>query len=178
MRFSTTLFHAKNAALLMLLWGGSVWAYAQLPSTMPGHLDLLGRVSYRVDTTWPRWLLMPMLGLLVASLLYGAARLMHRFPQAMNVPNPATFQRLTPGRKAVVVHLVQDVMYGITTLLLAVITVLQVGIYSVATHNASVLPVYTRAMLWMSLPLLVALGPVVVWMVHDTTQRLYREQVQ
>lgn len=178
MRFSTALFHAKNAALLVLLWAGSLWAYSHLPATMPGHFDLMGQVSYRTETTLARWLLMPILGLLIAASLYTVAHLMHRFPSAMNVPDPATFERLTPDRQSVVVHLVQDVLYGIVALLLLVITVLQVGIYSVAVHGTTVLPVYTRVVLWMSLPLLIGLGPVVVWLVHDTTQRLYREQTR
>lgn len=176
MRFSTALFHAKNAVLLVLLWAGSLWAYAHLPDTMPGHFDLMGQVSYRTETTLARWLLMPILGLLIAASLYTVAYLMQRFPQAMNVPDPDTFERLTPDRRAVVVHLVQDVMYGIAALLLLVITVLQIGIYSVAVHSATVLPVYTRVVLWVSLPLLIGLGPIVVWLVHDTTQRLYHEQ--
>jgi uncharacterized membrane protein len=178
MRFSTALFHAKNAALLVLLWTGSLWAYPQLPDAMPGHFDLLGQVSYFTGTTLARWLLMPMLGLLLTAMLYGIAHLMRRFPSAMNVPDPATFQHLTPDRRAVVIHLVQDVVYGIAALVLLVLTVLQVGIYSVAIHEASVLPIYTRTVLWISVPLLAALGPVMVWGVHHTTQRLYQEQTE
>ncbi|PEN08400.1 hypothetical protein CRI93_04615 [Longimonas halophila] len=176
MRFSTALFHAKNAALLVLLWAGSLWAYPQLPDAMPGHFDLLGQVSYRTDTTLARWLLMPILGLLLTATLYGIAHLMRRFPSIMNVPDPATFQQLTPDRRAVVIHLVQDVVYGIAALVLLVLTVLQVGIYSVAVYKSSVLPVHTRTVLWSSIPLLAVLGPVMVWGVHRITQRLYREQ--
>lgn len=178
MRFSTALFHAKNAALLALLWGGSLWAYAHLPATMPGHFDLLGEVSYRTDTTLPRWLLMPLLGTFIAGSLYGVAYLMRRFPRLMNVPDPTTFNRLSTERQEVVVHLVQDVLYGIAALLLLVVGVLQMGMYSVAVHAASMLPVYTRVVVWMSMPLLVALGPVAVWGLHATIQRLYREQMR
>ncbi|MGM0705980.1 MAG: hypothetical protein ACQETP_08680 [Bacteroidota bacterium] len=178
MRFSTALFHSKNAALLVLLWAGSLWAYPQLPDAMPGHFDLLGQVSYRTDTTLAQWLLMPIMGLLLTAALYGVAHLMRRFPHTMIVPNPATFQRLTPSRKAVVIQLMQDVIYGMTALLLLLLGMLQVGIYSVAVHAANVLPVFTRTVLWVSLPLLIGLGPVVVWGVHHTTRRLYREQMR
>ena len=177
MRLSTGLFHAKNAALLLLTWVGSAWAYGALPETMPGHFGLLGQVSYYTETTALRWFMLPGVALILAMTMYGIAALVARFPQHMNLPDPHAFEQLTPKRRAIVIQLMQDVMYGITALLLLMLAVLQLGIYSVALNGADLLPIYTRVVLWVSLPLLILIGPVVVWLLHDTTQRLYREQM-
>lgn len=176
MRFSTTLFHTKNAVLLLLIWGGSLWAYELLPASMPGHFNVLGHVSYRTETTAVRWFLLPSVALALAGLMYGMATLLPRFPGLMNVPDPKAFAQLTPKRKAIIVQLTQDILYGITVLMLLVLGVLQLGIYSVALNGSDVLPVYARGVLWSSVPLLVLLGPVVVWLVHNTIQRLHCDQ--
>jgi len=172
MRFSTALFHAKNATLLLLIWGGSLWAYNLLPASMPGHFDLLGQVSYRTETTAARWFLLPGVALMLTGLMYGLATLLPRFPGLMNVPDPQTFDRLTPAHQAIVWQLAQDVLYGVTALMLLVLGVLQLGTYSVALNDADMLPIYARVVLWCSLPLLIVLGPAVAWLMHNTIQRL------
>ncbi len=176
MRFSTTLFHAKNVVLLLLIWGGSLWAYELLPASMPGHFNVLGQVSYRAETTAVRWFLLPGVALGLAGLMYSVALLLPRYPGLMNVPDPKAFAQLAPERKEVVVQLTQDVLYGITALMLLILGVLQLGAYSTAIYETDWLPLYVRVVLWSSLPLLIALGPVVVWLVHHTIQRLHRDQ--
>lgn len=144
---------------------------------MPGHFDMLGQVSYFTDVTVARWFLMPGMALGTAVMMYGISALMARAPDTMNVPDPKTYAKLTPDRQATVIQLMQDVMYGITALLLLVFTMVQLGTYSVTLNEAYLLPIYTRVLLWGSLPLLILLGPVVVWLLHDTIQRLHTEQV-
>ena len=176
MRLSSTLFHVKNTALLVLLWTCSAWMYATLTDDMPTHFSLMGTVSDWAEPTWSQWFLLPAVGSGIALLMYVVGFIIPRYPSWVVVPNPKTYSALTNSRQDIVLQTMQHILYGIAALLLALFLVLQWGTYEVALTGAEALPTYARVVLWGSLPFLILLGPVVVWLIHRTIARLHAEQ--
>ena len=176
MTLSSTLFHVKNTALLVLLWSCSGWMYVTLTDDMPLHFNLLGTVSSWGEPTWSQWFLLPTVGTSIAALMYLVGVLIPHFPSWVVVPNPKAYKALTKQRQRIVLQTMQHILYGIAALLLVLFLVLQWGTYEVALTGAETLPTYARVVLWSSLPLLIVLGPVVVWLLHRTITRLHAEQ--
>jgi uncharacterized membrane protein len=132
--------HIVNGGLLVLLLGGSLWAYPALPDQIPRHFGVGGEADAYWATTPLRWMLLPMIAVGSAGLVYGAAGLIGRAPDAVNAPSQEQYDRLSPGQKRVVAAYAQRVVYWMTTPLLGAFGAGQGGAYHVATTPATALP--------------------------------------
>ncbi len=131
--------HLLNAALLLGLWGGSLWAYPQLPETIPMHYGLTGAADRLADATLGRWLLLPVVAVLTAVSTYGGAFVIRAQPEALSVPSADARQLNEAGRRRLAAA-TQRLLYGMTALVTGLFGALQVGNYLVAVHELTALP--------------------------------------
>jgi hypothetical protein len=134
------LIHFFNAGLVLLLVGGSVWTFPQLPARIPRHFGLGGAADAYWAATLVRWMLLPGIALAIVGLLYGAARWIARAPGSINVPNQQQYDALAPTSKRVVCHDVQVFLYGTATAMLVMFGAAQWGTYQAATSATATLP--------------------------------------
>lgn len=166
------LFHLFNLGLAFLLVGGSLWAYPHLPARIPRHFGLGGAADAYWAATLVHWLVLPGIGLALASLLYGVAWLIGRTPGALNVPNQEQYDALDPAAKRGVLKDVQAFLYGTATAMLVLFAGMQGGTYSVATAGTEALPVAGRIGAF-ALPLgLLAAALGFAWWLPRRVQRL------
>lgn len=147
--------HLLNAALLIGLWGGSLWAYPHLPGEIPMHYGLSGAADRFAETTLGRWLTLPLVATLTAGITYGGATLVRALPGALSVPSPHFDALNDAGRQRVAVS-VQVVLSGIATLVLVLFGALQGGNYVVATQSLSALPGWVDLAIWGSIAAILA----------------------
>lgn len=150
MRPLATLLHAVNATLLILLWGGSLWAYSHLPEEIPMHYGMAGGADRFAATTMGRWLLLPVTGTLTAAITYGCAVLVASMPQYLNIPSRSMGTLSESGRQRVI-RATQHMIYGIAALVLCLFAVMQAGNYAVAARSSTSLPPQVQVALWIVL---------------------------
>ena len=137
---TTRLPHVVNAGLLALLIGGSLWAYPALPEQIPRHFGLYGQADAYWATTLLRWMLLPIVAVVTGGIVYGSAWLIGQAPDAVNVPNQAQYDQLSPHQKRLVTASVQRAVCWMNAPLFVVFGAIQSGGYHVATTAATALP--------------------------------------
>lgn len=65
------LVHVLNAGLALLLVGGSLWTFPQLPARIPRHFGLGGTADAYWAATLVHWLILP--GIAIAAAALGLA---------------------------------------------------------------------------------------------------------
>jgi uncharacterized membrane protein len=130
------LLHLLNLGLALLLAGGSLWAYPQLPARIPRHFGLGGTA----DATLVHRMLIPTIGLVVAGLVYGAAWWIGRAPGSINVPNQQRYDVLDAADKRVILTDVKMFLHGTATAMLILFAGMQWSTYHVATSGSNALP--------------------------------------
>ena len=134
------LLHLLNLGLALLLAGGSLWAYPQLPTRIPRHFGLGGTADAYWSATVVHWMLLPCIALAMVGLVYGAAWWIGRAPGSINVPNQQQYDALAPSDQRVILRDVQAFLYGTATAVLVLFLVGQWGTYHVATSGSNTLP--------------------------------------
>lgn len=166
MRTIRTL-HIVNGALLVLLFGGSLWLYPALPEQIPHHFDLYGQADAYWGATLVRWMLLPVIAALTAACLYGPAWLVG--PSGFNVPRQEQYEALSPAQKRHVTALVQRALYWMTTAELVILVAVQAGVYAVATTAATTLPAAVGGTIIAGL---LAIGGITGWLVWGLSRRI------
>jgi uncharacterized membrane protein len=141
------LLHLLNVGLALLLVGGSLWAYPQLPARIPRHFGLGGTADAYWAATLVHWMLIPTIALAVVGIVYGAAWWIGRASGRINVPNQQQYDALDPKDQHVVLNDVQTVLYGTATAMLVLFSVMQRSTYHVATTGSSALPTVGKIVL-------------------------------
>ncbi len=134
------LTHGLNAALSLLLVGGSLWVFPTLPARVPRHFGLGGTADAYWDATLLHWMALPVIAIVVVGVVYGAAWWVGTRPSAVSMPNQQQYDALRPADQRVIARHVQTVLYGTATAMLVLFAVAQWSTYRVATSATNTLP--------------------------------------
>jgi uncharacterized membrane protein len=105
----------------------AILTYSALPSEIPVHFDLGGRVTRRDSASLFSWFLLPAIALMLQLLFVALRAGLPRHPERFNFPDKEEFLRLPDAYRAPVVERMQammDVMALLVQLVLALVFVL------------------------------------------------------
>lgn len=102
--------HLANLILIALIIGLSVSWWREMPERIPVHFDLSGNVD-RWGSKGTMWWAFSALAIVGTGLMYGVARLSHRYPRLVNLPRKIRLMDLPPELREQVILLSQGVIY-------------------------------------------------------------------
>jgi len=115
-----------NLAAIAGGWAFAVLTYAHLPERFPAHWNLAGEVDRWANKSWAEWLLLPIIGTILALLMLWLAVKLPKIPASLiNVPDKERFMELRAEQRAPVIALLMQMLL----LLTALQTVIFVGIH-------------------------------------------------
>jgi uncharacterized membrane protein len=167
--------HLLNAALLALLFVGSLWVWSDLPAQIPVHFDWTGAADRYAEATLLQWLLLPLLALAVAGTLYASAWWIERSVEGLNVPNQEAYDALSESEQQQVAALPLRYLYGLTTGILLLFGVLQAATYRMAVQGRDSMPAYHSVATGVFLVGLLAATVGLVVAVHRRGNRLAQD---
>jgi uncharacterized membrane protein len=115
----------------------AILTYSELPSEIPAHFDLGGRVTRRESTSLVSWFLLPTVALVVQLLLVALRAGLPRHPERFNFPDKEEFLRLPDAYRAPVVERMQWMMDAMALLIQLVLAVVFVLVWLAAHDRAS-----------------------------------------
>lgn len=154
---TTHRIHWINGLLIALIVVGSALAWPELPERVPGHFGAGGEVTRWDSPSFLSWFGPAILGLVLAGMLYGLARLLPDRPHLFNFPDKDRFLALPPAFRAPVIRRMLDSLYGLATMMLALFALIQWTRFRTA-HGADSAP-YVAVVLILSVvttPILLA----------------------
>ncbi|HET7275169.1 MAG TPA: DUF1648 domain-containing protein [Longimicrobiaceae bacterium] len=140
--------HITNGLLVIALLIGSFAAWPHLPANIPVHFGLSGQPDRVVDTSILSWFGLPLVAVATTALTYTVAQWLPSHPNLVNLPDKQQFLALSSARKLPVIARVQDMLYGVSALVLVLFGSIQVMIYRVALGESG--EVYILALLVLS----------------------------
>lgn len=132
------LVHIVNGILLLVLIGGSILVFNELPERIPGHMGLDGVVDRWEDRSWFGWLSLPLVGAGITLLTYIPVQFLGRFPHLINIPTKEKFADLSPERQAMVLRLIRTSLYWVNAATLFTFLLVHIGMYQAAFGRPSV----------------------------------------
>lgn len=166
------IVHLVNAALLLLLFGGSAAVLDRLPGEIPIHFGLSGQPDAYSRAVTTHWFLLPGISLATVALLYGCAWWTGARLEQNTVPNQARYDALPAASKRRVAALGQQALYWIATSMIVLFAALQVGTYEVATARSEALPSYVMAVVILTIAVSLLSGPVLIWLSQRRIEQL------
>lgn len=167
------VLHLVNAALLAALVVGSVEVFHDLPAEIPRHFGVAGQPDRWAETTWLRWMTMPLVALGSVALTYAAAWFVGRDPTTVNMLDQRRYDALSPAQKRQVVAPIVTMLYGTATFLAGLFAYLQAAAYLVAVGRADGLP-GGPLVLVVTLMSSVMVAPLMLWRVQARINRFSR----
>ena len=134
--------HRLNAALLVLLFAGSLWTWSDLPAQIPVHFDGSGTADRYAEATLMQWLLLPFIALAVAGTLYAMAWWIGRNVGDLNVPDQDAFDALSESEQRQVATLPLGYLYGLAAAILALFGTMQAATYQTAVYGDGAMHAY------------------------------------
>lgn len=161
-----------NGLLTTVLLVGSALVWPDLPERVPGHFAAGGEVTRWDSPSILSWFGPVLIGLTVAGLMYGLARLLPRRPDLFNFPDKDRFLALSPSFQAPVIERMRDMLSGLASLMLTLFAAVQWTRFRTA-HGADSEP-YVAVVLLLSL----AATPIVLAVWLPRIQREVDRQVK
>jgi uncharacterized membrane protein len=159
--------------LLGCILVGSVLGWPLLPDRIPGHFGIDGQVTRWTERTALHWFLLPAIALLVALPAIWLARALPGRPHLANLSD-RRFLALGAEHRMPVVERIQHAVYGVLSLVLSLIGLVQVGVYRTAQGFD------TRHFMMGVLGLSLIIVPVVLFLwlpgIHGEIERQWRAQ--
>lgn len=149
---STRITHLVNAGLLILLVGGSLYAFPILPEEIPKRFDVTGQVTASWEATTVHWFLLPLVATVLVGVTYGLAV---RDGEGLPEPDQAQYEASSADEKDV--KGASKPLYWMLVPVLTLLGVVQHGIYTGATTTRSGLPAYDIAGIGVMVALIVGL---------------------
>ncbi len=118
--------------LLGCLVVGSVLGWPTLPERIPGHFGADGQVTRWTDRTALHWFVLPVLALVVALPAIWLARALPRRPHLVNIPDKDRYLALREEHRLPVIERIRNMVFGIAAQVLALLALVQLGIYRTA----------------------------------------------
>ncbi len=170
------ILHVLNGVLLLLLVGGSVWMYGQLPDQVPAHFNASGAADRWVETSAGSWFLIALIGVGLAVSLYGLAWWIGQRQGQVNMVNQRTYDALSEAGQAKVKAVLVDFMYVLCAMVLLLLGALQSGAFQVAMGFSEQLPTSITVILWVVVGLSLLSAPLLVWQVQAKIDKLHNNE--
>lgn len=138
--------HLVNVLLAATLFLFSLWAYQQLPDSVPVHFNLDGSPTRWAATSFWSWFIGPIIGFGLIALNYGIAAAAPRFPDHVNIPDKKKYQELPLERKLRVLAVTQNLLYVLSTPLLILFLLIQYGSW-ITSQGGSATPYMVTALI-------------------------------
>lgn len=142
---SGRLSRAVCLAALLALWVNALRLWPSLPERFPVHFDAAGEPDRWQARSLGAWLLLPVLGTLVAALLglllpAWLRRLAHTDSPWLNVPRRSEFGRLQPVARVAAVEPLAAVLRWLAAEVALLFAALLGAAHAIATGRATTLP--------------------------------------
>jgi len=129
--------HLLNALLAACFLGFSLWAWEALPELIPVHFDASGEPTRWAARSFGSWFGLPIIALAMVALNYGLAAALGRWPHLVNLPDKRRFLSLPPERRERVLAPMREMLYALSTPLLLLFLLIQVGTYREAIGGSA-----------------------------------------
>lgn len=121
-----------NLLLVVALLGGCLFAWPNLPESIPTHFDLVGNPDGWSDKSVWSWFIPPIIALLILVMLYGLAWIIPKVPALLSIPDKDRILSLGDDERKPVFLAIQDILFWSGSLSTAVFGLIQMGAYQAA----------------------------------------------